>query len=242
MRDSRARRSLEVWLTRVADYRRSLDDLLDPQELERAARFRLPDDRARFVVGASLSRLVIGDRLGIPPRYVVLDRRCGRCGQPHGKPSTNGVEFSVSHGGGFVLVALSRVPVGIDIEEIAHGADVEDLLDIALTDAERRWIRSQPAELHARGFTSLWVRKEAVLKATGYGLTHPPSSLDVVGDATRRTRVCVVAGRRLVVQDLPAIDSRHVAAVAVLASEIPEVQMYSGSEALMRWWSTNRGR
>lgn len=139
MRDGHASRSLGAWLAPLSrDCGLSLDDLLDREERERAAQFRLAGDRARLVVGAVLSRLVDRRSTGIRPDHVALDRRCGRCGQPHGKPTTNGVGLSVSHGEGLVLVAVSPVPVGIDIEEIVDGAKVGELLNVALTDGERR--------------------------------------------------------------------------------------------------------
>jgi len=86
-----------------------------------------------------------------------------------GKPTLSlPVDFSLSHGGGRVLCALSTAgPVGVDVEAI------EDLradeFGHYLSDDERRWAGSD-----AGRFAALWTRKEAVAKAAGLGLRALP--------------------------------------------------------------------
>lgn len=231
---------LKMWLASLRDYEPSLENLLDHFELERAARFRLLDDRRRFVIGVVLSRLVIGELIGILPSQVVIDRKCYQCGQPHGKPKTRDVEFSVSHSGPYVMVGVAPFPIGIDIEEITTHEESAQLFDIVLTDGERQWISSKPADLRAHDFTTLWVRKEAVLKATGIGLMHSMTEVEVLSSPNRHM-TCLVAGDQLVIQDLPPI-GEYVAAVAAITAEVPVLQMSSGSELLLSWKLIYEGR
>lgn len=83
-------------------------------------------------------------------------------------PARPDLRFSWSHSGGFLLLALSSHPVGVDIEVIRPRR--ESLPKYAFTEAEL-------AEYRARGgdwpvFFTLWTRKEAWCKYTGEGLAR----------------------------------------------------------------------
>ena len=75
----------------------------------------------------ALVRAVLAGALGCPPAAVPIDRRCGTCGQPgHGKPRVagDGPEFSLSHAGDGVLLAVHpSAPVGVDLEVAGRNVD-----------------------------------------------------------------------------------------------------------------------
>jgi 4'-phosphopantetheinyl transferase len=161
---------VEVWCAAV---RGSEEDagVLSADELARAARLRRPADRDRFRTAWGLARRVLADRLDTAPAALTFLRRCRTCGRTgHGKPALvdgGRWEFSLSHSHGYVMLAVSDAgPVGVDIE-----AASEQFVDIA-TMVRAPWEAAATAdELHW-----LWVRKEAVLKATGDGLAVPMTS------------------------------------------------------------------
>ncbi|MFJ1804855.1 4'-phosphopantetheinyl transferase superfamily protein [Streptomyces sp. NPDC088157] len=76
---------VQVWWARPGDARAGLLGLLDPVERARYESTVDPAGRGRFLVGCALSRLVLGELLGLPPADVPLRRVCPRCGGPHGK-------------------------------------------------------------------------------------------------------------------------------------------------------------
>ncbi|MDP9106005.1 MAG: 4'-phosphopantetheinyl transferase superfamily protein [Candidatus Eremiobacteraeota bacterium] len=160
---------------------------LDDAERERAARFRRPEDRLRYAAAHGLARLVLGADLGEVPRKVRFETECARCGGPHGKPRLLGsgaaVDFSISHSGRRVVVAAARgVRVGVDVESTARRyASDEPLVRGVLTPAEAEALTRVPESRRAEAFFRYWTRKEAVLKATGDGLTVPPASVEVSG-------------------------------------------------------------
>lgn len=152
-------------------------NLLDAHERERLARFRQAADRARYLAAHALIRLVLGDQLATLPAALEFDRTC-RCGQQHGKPRLPGAGapgFSLTHAGALVGVAVRPDgAVGLDVE---HVRELTDLAGMA------RHVQS-PAELaRHRGrvgpsaFFTTWTRKEALLKATGDGLSTPMSTI-----------------------------------------------------------------
>jgi len=140
----------------------ALAELLDPGERGRRSGFRRDADRDRFTVAAGLLRLVGGAHLGVEPERLAITRACPDCDRPHGRPvlPADGWECSVSHSGDRVAVAIGRTgPLGVDVEEAA--ARDTDLRGMVLAADER----AAPDDL-----VTYWVRKEAVLKATGEGL------------------------------------------------------------------------
>jgi 4'-phosphopantetheinyl transferase len=90
-----------------------------------------------------------------------------------------------------VAVAVLRDhPVGVDVEEVGRcdAAELDQLAAATLAAEERAELARQPVEGRALAFTTYWTRKEAVLKATGEGVTaqldrlvvSPPSAPPLV--------------------------------------------------------------
>ncbi|NYH50508.1 MULTISPECIES: 4'-phosphopantetheinyl transferase family protein [Nocardiopsis] len=181
----------EVWWAHTSAADDRLLRLLDEEELTRNSRFRHQADRDRHLLGRATARLLLAERAGCPPEKVTFALRCRSCeekertgadegagtGQgPHGKPHPTGPaegwEVSVSHSGEWVALAMaSGVPVGVDVERVSAARDLEGLVAYTLGDPERRaWERLSPAD-RVGAFFRYWARKEALLKATGLGLS-----------------------------------------------------------------------
>lgn len=127
--------------------------------------------------------------LDVPAAEVVLDQ--DRDGKPRLAaalreliPAARGLEFNWSHSGDFALVAIARgQPLGVDIERL--GKDMRTL------DVARRFFAADEAAALARlddprrgeAFIGLWCAKEAVLKATGRGLSFGLSRVGFERDA-----------------------------------------------------------
>ena len=218
----------QVWWARPGDVRPEHDALLGEADLARRARLACPADRQRLTAGAVVARLVLGAALGTPPAALRIDRTCHACGSPHGRPrlaDAEGLHFSISHAGHCVAVAvLPGTPVGVDVKEVGRFApdEVGDLADCALAECERAHLGRLPAVDRPRAFTVSWVRREAVLKATGEGLGIPPDELVVTPPSTP-PRVLRRGGPEPVwLHDLPA-PAGFVAALAGLGTAPDDV-------------------
>ncbi|SIO84895.1 4'-phosphopantetheinyl transferase [Nocardiopsis sp. JB363] len=177
-----------VWWAHTSAASDRLLSLLDEAERTRNTRFRLQADRDRHLIGRALTRLVLAEHAGCAPEDVLFDLRCRSCedkartgagGQdasPHGKPipvgAADGWEMSVSHSGEWVVLALAAgTPVGVDVERVSDSRDLDGLAAYTLADVERQEWDALPEFERVGAFFGYWARKEALLKATGLGLS-----------------------------------------------------------------------
>jgi 4'-phosphopantetheinyl transferase len=225
------------------------EQVLSDGERARARRIRQPEDRLRFVTARVLLRLVLAERLDLPPAGVALIASCRVCGaNDHGRlrldaSLTAPVSFGVTRRGARVGVAVTEGrAVGVDVE-VAEDPDDPQRAALAaevLCPAEFVTYGRLPAAARSRAMGRWWVRKEAVLKATGDGLAVPPARLHVSGpDAPAALLAWLdpspTTGHRPEVrlQDLSPGDG-HVGCVAVLGSGPIRVRELDGDEVLRR--------
>lgn len=158
-------------LVRVNESDRELPRLeaaLRETDRERAARFRFPEDRARFVLGRGLLDLLLVHYLG--PSHAGLELALTAHGRPFLKDDPT-VHFSITHSRNLVAVALSiESLVGIDIERVPPGFKPDELATRIFSDEDLKRFQALPASEAPRAFFRAWTGKEAHLKARGVGL------------------------------------------------------------------------
>lgn len=201
------------------------DSILAADERARAARFRFDIHRNRFLRRRVAYRLALADACGCAPAALVLDAA------PNGKPFVAapdaGLRFNASHAGDLALLAMARgMPLGVDIEEIRPGIVEPALVARVLTPGERVDFATLPPDVAASTFFTAWARKEAVVKATGEGLSVEPDTLEVAPTRPKAPPVHRPDGARWWLADLD-IGARHRAA---LATPRPDVEI-----SMSRW-------
>src|SRR5690606_37840893 len=141
--------------------------LLDDRERGRVERKRLAGDRALTALAYACHRLLLSRVLGGEPSAWPLDRAArGRPGRAGG-----GLLTSLSHADGLVATAVSAAgPVGIDIEPASRARDMDELAARVCHPRELAALSALPGPGRGRALLSLWVRKEALLKAAGIGM------------------------------------------------------------------------
>jgi 4'-phosphopantetheinyl transferase len=184
----------------------ALVGLLDADELTRVAALRDEAVRLRAITARALLRVVCGTAFGVAPQDVTFTYRCAVCGGPHGKPrpvappGQDELFTSVSRAADVVVVAATHATsVGIDVEQCTR-TTFAGFDEIALTALEKVAIAALPAAQRPGARAAAWVRKEALLKLPGIGLSREPSGVDVSDDVVRLTGVTarltdVVLGR-----------------------------------------------
>ena len=153
---------------------------LDDEERQRCRRFIYDGPRRRFALCRAALRAILCDRLGCGNAELAFGAF------EFGKPfavlggEMAPVSFNVSHSGSHGLISYAPEGwVGVDIEERSARADLDGLIEAALSPVERDELASE-SELHRlHGFLKLWTIKEAFIKAVGLGVSINMSELEV---------------------------------------------------------------
>lgn len=161
--------------------------VLSPEETARAARIvRLPQ-RRRYMMARAGVRVLLAQALGLDARAVPL------AADEHGKPILTGrahgrLGFNLSHSGELALIAIgTQLAIGVDIEPIA--APRAGIADSFFSVAEIESLAALSGAALAAGFTRLWTRKEALVKAVGLGLRMPLDAFDCPVELAACTRL-----------------------------------------------------
>jgi 4'-phosphopantetheinyl transferase len=170
--------ALQIWLLRVDALTEGdvapLLAMLDEDEKARQKRFVHARNRIEYAGAHGLTRLALGAALSVAPASLAFIEG------PNGKPSAQWggqpapVSFNLSHANGMVGVAVlghADVPVGFDLERFDRKIELE-LADRYFRPEEVKWLASLAADERPRGFLRLWTLKEALIKATGEGLSR----------------------------------------------------------------------
>ena len=159
-------------------------------EQQHAAQLPTSTAAVSYLSTQALMRAMAAARLDVPSSAaseIEVDRSCTLCtsGKKHGKPRIAGVNFNMSQVNPLVVGAFSRnssAVLGVDVETL-DARLFSGFARLALSDEERafyeRVAQERPAPVLHLLSVALWTAKEAVLKATGHGLSVVPSLVRV---------------------------------------------------------------
>lgn len=179
--------------------------------------------RRRFIVMHYALRSILSGYTGTLMAEIEIRRN--QSGKPDLLPA-RGETFSLSHSGLMGVIAITEHrDIGIDVEPLSRAVDYAGLRQRVLGPNEQREIdrlRTR-ADQHA-AYVRSWVRKEAVLKASGHGLSHSPRIIDVRGASAEPVLVLDQHGDWLVT-DIALPDPEWVVALAVSShGEPPQIR------------------
>jgi 4'-phosphopantetheinyl transferase len=152
--------------------------LVSHSEWRASQRFVQQADATRHLVGRALLRRAWAQAVGTPLAIEEMPTNA------YGKPELRGSgwEFSISHSGRWVWLALaSGVPVGLDVELLRPGVDPGFIWPY-LHPQERQALAGAKGPALIR----CWTRKEAVIKCVGQGLSLPLDQFCVATDKRSR--------------------------------------------------------
>ena len=158
--------------------------LLNADERERADRFHFQRDRRMFVACRATLRTLLATYTGVSAQSLKFEFGS------HGKPSLphTGISFNVSHAGSWFACATSvssgartdaAIDIGIDIEHMHPLPGLHAMAQHFFAPAEVERLAEIPENVRIRSFFECWTRKEAVIKATGEGVSRPLDSFEV---------------------------------------------------------------
>jgi 4'-phosphopantetheinyl transferase len=157
-------------------------ELLSLSEQRRASRFTHPDRQTAYVLAHGALRRILGGYEQVSPAELAFTTaRFGKPALARAGPAGR-LEFNLSHSGDLALLAVARGrAVGVDVIQWKATTNCSALAERFFSPGERdtlRLLAGAPGKV-VEGFFSAWSRKEAYLKATGYGLTRGLDHFDV---------------------------------------------------------------
>ncbi len=194
---SLAHNETHIWLASLDNAETSLErfaDCLSLAERDRAARFKFPADRTRYLIAHAALRSILAMYLSVQPGEIEFSS--GPVGKPKLAHSFAGseIEFNLSHSGELALIAVTRGrEVGVDVERIQQDFAFESIARRFFTSREVAALHALPPDLQREAFYKCWTSKEALMKGKGLGVS---GSLDEVRIQLTATGLCVTPAVR----------------------------------------------
>jgi 4'-phosphopantetheinyl transferase len=153
--------------------------VLSDDERGQAERYRFDSDRIRYVLVRAALRHELGRRLDCAPSAIRFS--CNEAGKPLlDRADELGMSFNVSHSGSRGLLAFGfGCCVGCDVEWMKPDIEFHALARHSFSPGERRQLAALPANDVMPAFYRCWTRKEAYIKALGYGVGYGLDRFDV---------------------------------------------------------------
>jgi 4'-phosphopantetheinyl transferase len=142
-----------------------------PDDMREAATRR---DAVLFLMRRAALRRLVARVADVEPETVVVARALHNAPGAPILAAPAGFHVSVSARGDCAALAVSRRPVGVDMELLGDAA--APALNV-LAPSERDALAGLPAHARPRAFLELWTAKEAYLKALGLGLSREPGDI-----------------------------------------------------------------
>lgn len=148
---------------------------LNREQRDKIAKFTLPKDGLRSLIGIILAKKVISYRLHCKLQDVIFTKN------EYGKPLLKDVEnlhFNISHSEDWVVCAVDVDEIGADIEKIRH-IDVVDISKRFFSSDEHQAIAACADRRRLDLFYELWTLKESYIKSRGTGLSTPLNTFSI---------------------------------------------------------------
>lgn len=106
----------------------------------------------------------------------------------NGKWLCDGVEFSLSHSNGVIAVAVSSIPVGVDVELIKEPK--QGVIEKYLNDNERKKLQTICEKERTEFLISTWSAKESLFKVANKS-SFAPSKYDSLSSLVKSVKIAV---------------------------------------------------
>lgn len=160
--------------------------LLSMDERKRAEQFRFLIHKRRFIATRNILRHILSQYVNVPPQEIIFQYT--KYKKPHLlHPSYSNLQFNLAHSHDLIVYALTLDhAIGIDIEKIQDHYN-HDVVKRFFSAQENNELTLLSAQDKITGFYRIWSRKEALIKATGRGLSIPLSSFSVAAKDIQET-------------------------------------------------------
>ena len=190
--DHLADTAIHVWMVSLEATDETVERLfpiLSNDEQARANRFIYEGGRRRYTMGRSALRQIVAPLLDQPPEALRFEY--SGLGKPElAADHASDIRFNVTHSHELALIAVTRRrAIGVDVEYRRRVEKYRELAERFFAPRECEALeRIDDDEARLWAFFAGWTRKEALLKATGKGLSMPLHKVQVTMAADEPAR------------------------------------------------------
>ena len=175
-----------VYLPSVNEKIKHLYECLSIQEKNKSKNFINSYLSQQYIISHGLLRYLLAYYTRDNPQNI--EYSFNQFDKPFLKNSNSNIQFNMSHSKDYVVYIIALdCQVGIDIEWKSKNIDVQELSDLVLTKEEKIIFNKLRSEEKLNTFYEVWTKKEAILKANGYGLSYPMKLINVM-DISKNNR------------------------------------------------------
>jgi len=162
------------WLIDLRQPRFEVDQmtaLLSQDEYRRMKRLRRAKNKTEFAIAHGALRDILGRYLQLPPGDIQFQFEYHHKPMIYHEINKVNLDFNLSHSAGYALIGIAKDrSVGVDIEFISGERQHSRIPERFFSIREVKSLRSLPEDRQLDAFFAAWTRKEAYVKAKGWGL------------------------------------------------------------------------
>jgi 4'-phosphopantetheinyl transferase len=171
---------VHIWKYKISNWRRGYLALLSEEEKDRWLRFQTEESQKRFAHAHAFLRMVLERYTGTQAAQIEIITSCN--GRPQLKNNLDPpIYFNLSYRDDYAVVAVSlNNLVGVDIESVKNIGHISSFINAHFSYEEKQKVLSYKNlwDRLAMVFT-IWVMKEAVVKAKSTGLSEPMKEINL---------------------------------------------------------------
>ncbi|MFT6127009.1 MAG: 4'-phosphopantetheinyl transferase [Patiriisocius sp.] len=160
---------ITLFKIRLSSYYQLVPELLkylNEAELHRAKKYHFEKDSNQFIICRSLLKLILSQHTGKNISQINIEIDTNK--KPY-LSSNKAIYFNISHSNDFAIIAVSKYTVGIDLEYLNKNFDFSEVLSTVFSNPEIKSVINNTDKTYQ--FFKFWTRKEAIVKATGQGIS-----------------------------------------------------------------------
>jgi len=183
--------SIHIWTVNVdfenSEKIRYYSQFLSPDELKKANNFRFNKDRYCAITARYVLRMLSSKYLNIDIKDIEFSY--GDKGKPKYNFETS-LQFNISHSEAMILLGfVHNNDLGVDIEFIKPNFDPIEIAEHFFSLQEIEELKQREKSDLDNAFFRCWTRKEALIKATGDGLSFPLHKFSVSMDRDDKAEI-----------------------------------------------------
>lgn len=144
-------------------------ETLDKDEIAVAERFKFAELRTRYIISHGILRQLLAERVHEPAVSLRIEK--AEFGKPF-LPDYSELSFNMSHTEDILVIAISsQCQLGVDVECYQARRACAGLVKKCFAPEEADYWHGLESAERSRAFYPFWVKKEALVKAIGKGIT-----------------------------------------------------------------------